>query len=103
MAHATEVLILQHPLEVGHAKNSAGLLQLSLAHSQVVIGETFDAATLRAVMREPKYTVLLYPQTPQDPSPVPDVWLISPRGVTGRSLVNSPPGIFQDFRIVFTS
>ncbi len=72
VAHATEVLILQHPLEVGHAKNSAGLLQLSLAHSQVVIGETFDAAMLQAAMREPKYTVLLYPQTPQDASPVPD-------------------------------
>lgn len=72
VAHATEVLILQNPLEVGHAKNSAGLLQLSLAHSRVVIGETFDAASLQAAMREPKYTVLLYPQTPQDASPVPD-------------------------------
>lgn len=66
------MLILQNPLEVGHAKNSAGLLQLSLAHSRVVIGETFDAASLQAAMREPKYTVLLYPQTPQDASPVPD-------------------------------
>ena len=72
VAHATEVLILQHPMEVGHAKNSAGLLQLSLARSQVVIGETFDAATLREAMREPKYTVLLYPLTPQDASPIPD-------------------------------
>jgi len=72
VAHATEVLILQHPLEVGHAKNSAGLLQLSLAHSQVVVGETFDAATLQAAMCEPKYTVLLYPQSALGPSPVPD-------------------------------
>lgn len=66
------MLILQHPLEVGHAKNSAGLLQLSLANSRVVIGETFDAATLQAAMREPKYTVLLYPRSTQDPSPLLD-------------------------------
>jgi len=72
VAHATEVLILQHPLEVGHAKNSAGLLQLSLAHSQVVVGETFDAVTLQAAMCEPKYTVLLYPQSALGPSPGPD-------------------------------
>lgn len=72
VAHATEVLILQHPLEVGHVKNSAGLLQRSLAHSRVVIGETFDAAALRAAMGEPKYTVLLYPQTALSPSPIPD-------------------------------
>jgi len=72
VAHTTEVLILQHPQEVGHAKNSAGLLQLSLAHSRVVIGETFDAAALQAAMGEPKYTVLLYPQTALSPSPVPD-------------------------------
>lgn len=72
VAHATEVLILQHPLEVGHAKNSAGLLHLSLARSQVVIGETFDATTLQAALREPKYTVLLYPRSLLSPSPAPD-------------------------------
>lgn len=72
VAHATEVLILQHPLEVDHAKNSAGLLHQSLAHSRVVIGETFDGVALQEAMREPKYTLLLYPRTPQDASPVPD-------------------------------
>ena len=72
VAHTTEVLILQHPLEVGHAKNSAGLLHQSLAYSQVVIGETFNAATLQDAMREPKYTVLLYPCSAMNPSPVPD-------------------------------
>ena len=60
----TEVLILQHPLEVGHAKNSAGLLQLSLTHSRMVVGEAFDAMALQALLQEPKYTVLLY--TPTD-------------------------------------
>lgn len=72
VAHTTEVLILQHPLEVDHAKNTARLLHLSLAHSRVVVGETFDAMTLQAAMRDPKYTVLLYPRSALDPSPAPD-------------------------------
>jgi len=61
--HEVEVLILQHPLETGHAKNSAGLLHLSLARSRLVIGEAFDAHSLHAALAEPKYTVLLYPET----------------------------------------
>jgi DTW domain-containing protein YfiP len=61
VAQATEVLILQHPLEVGHAKNSAGLLHLCLANSRTVVGEAFDAAVLQDLMQEPRYTVLLYP------------------------------------------
>jgi len=72
VAHTTEVLILQHPLEVDHSKNTARLLHRSLAHSRVVVGESFDAITLQAVMREPKYTVLLYPQSALSPSPAPD-------------------------------
>ena len=36
-------------------------------------------------------------------SPVPDVWLIRLRGVTGRSAVNASPGSFHDFKIVLTS
>jgi DTW domain-containing protein YfiP len=57
------VLILQHPLEVHHAKNSARLLHLSLPGSRIVVGETFDPAALHSVLSEPKYTVLLYPAT----------------------------------------
>lgn len=60
---ACEVLILQHPLEEHHAKNSARLLHLSLPNSRMVVGEAFDAAALQALMPEPKYTVLLYPPT----------------------------------------
>ena len=60
---ATEILVLQHPLEVHHAKNTARLLHLSLARSRLVVGEVFDDATLRAAMPEPRYTVLLYPPT----------------------------------------
>jgi DTW domain-containing protein YfiP len=59
IATAAQVLILQHPLEVGHAKNSAGLLHLSLAHSRLVVGEAFEALPLQ----DPGYSVLLYPPT----------------------------------------
>ncbi|MFZ2309385.1 MAG: tRNA-uridine aminocarboxypropyltransferase [Rhodoferax sp.] len=60
---ACEVLILQHPLEEHHAKNSARLLHLSLRGSRLVIGEAFDDAALQALMPGPRYTVLLYPPT----------------------------------------
>ena len=60
---ACEVLILQHPLEEHHAKNTARLLQLSLPGSRLVVGETFDDAALQALMPEAKTTVLLYPPT----------------------------------------
>lgn len=58
---ACEVLILQHPLEEHHAKNSARLLHLSLRGSRLVVGEAFDDAALQALMPGPRYTVLLYP------------------------------------------
>jgi DTW domain-containing protein YfiP len=57
----TEVLILQHPMEVSHAKNSAGLLHRSLPQSRVLVGEAFDEAVLHAALYESKYTLLLYP------------------------------------------
>ena len=67
VAHEAEVLILQHPMEAGHAKNTGRLLQLSLPRSRVLVGETFEEAGLCAAMGAmPLYTVLLYPPTPQD-------------------------------------
>jgi DTW domain-containing protein YfiP len=60
---ACELLILQHPLEVHHAKNSARLLHLSVPGSRIVVGEAFDGATLQALVPDDKYTVLLYPPT----------------------------------------
>lgn len=51
--HTTEVLILQHPMEVHQAKGSARLLHLSLPHSRLVVGESFDDAALRALLFEP--------------------------------------------------
>ncbi|WP_296510080.1 tRNA-uridine aminocarboxypropyltransferase [Rhodoferax sp.] len=70
---ACEVLILQHPLEQHHAKNSARLLHLSLPGSQLVVGEVFDHATLQSLWPGPAYTVLLYPPTdyPDHAAPAP--------------------------------
>ncbi|MDB5851415.1 MAG: hypothetical protein JWP29_5167 [Rhodoferax sp.] len=85
VAHATEVLILQHPLEVANAKNSARLLHLCLPKSRLVVGEAFtDAASLYAPWRyagdaegadeandandapAPHRLLLLYPESPLD-------------------------------------
>jgi DTW domain-containing protein YfiP len=63
VAHQTEVLILQHPLEVDHAKNSARLLHLSLPESRIVTGEAFDERHLGPGLDTGKYTVLLYPRS----------------------------------------
>lgn len=73
MPHATEVLILQHPLEQHHAKNSARLLHLSLPGSRLVVGESFDDAALHALMPTPRNTVLLYPPTQYPDHAVPAV------------------------------
>jgi len=62
-ASACELLILQHPLEVHHAKNSARLLHLSVPGSRIVVGEAFDEVALQALLPGPRTTVLLYPPT----------------------------------------
>ena len=81
IAHQVQVLVLQHPLEVGHAKGSARLLGMSLAHShsRLVTGEAFDDDELSAWLNQPwpgesvdatpRQTVLLYPATPLNPAP----------------------------------
>jgi DTW domain-containing protein YfiP len=67
LAARAALLILQHPLEVGNAKNSARLLHLSLPASRLVVGETFDAAALAALLHADGRTpLLLYPDTPGD-------------------------------------
>lgn len=93
VAHAVEVLILQHPLEVQHPKGSARLLHLSLPRSRLVTGEVFaDAALLAApfeapgaVAGAPRHNLLLYPDMPQDqaldvpaPPALPAAWLREP-------------------------
>lgn len=73
---AAHVLILQHPLEVDHAKNTARLLHLSLPGSQMLTGEVFDGHSLQGTAQAGTYTVLLYPQTEHDPAPVADPVLL---------------------------
>jgi DTW domain-containing protein YfiP len=66
----TEVLFLQHPLEVGQAKGSAFLLHASLTNSRLIVGEAFAEEELRALLYAPFahddaqaeiYPLLLYP------------------------------------------
>ena len=67
LASRVELLILQHPLEVRNAKNSARLLHLCLPGSRIEVGETFDAAALDALLHADGRTpLLLYPDTPGD-------------------------------------
>ncbi len=62
------VLILQHPMEVANAKNSARLLHLCLPGSVIAVGETFDPMQLSELLAGPRKAVLLYPDTPGDRS-----------------------------------
>ncbi|HEY0957526.1 MAG TPA: tRNA-uridine aminocarboxypropyltransferase [Roseateles sp.] len=55
LAHRTQLLILQHPAEAGHAKNTTALLTLGLQSARRLRGEAFDAA-----LAGPG-TALLYP------------------------------------------
>lgn len=75
LAHQAEVLILQHPLEVEHAKGSARLLHLSLPHSKLVTGEVFTETALHELLTAPwrdgpapRRPVLLYPETSDNTS-----------------------------------
>jgi DTW domain-containing protein YfiP len=62
---SVELLVLQHPLEVGNAKNSARLLHLCLPGSRLLVGESFDPAALEAALHADGRTpLLLYPETP---------------------------------------
>ncbi len=87
-----EVLILQHPLEVTHPKNSARLLQLCLTHSRIVVGESFsDVDVLRLPWAEAaasRRALLLYPENPLDQAPdlkpppaLDPAWLRDPAGL----------------------
>ncbi len=68
VAPQAALLVLLHPLEVGNAKNSGRLLHLSVAGSELIVGEAFDADVLDGLLHAGGRTpVLLYPQTPDDP------------------------------------
>ena len=69
VAPRAALLVLQHPLEVANAKNSARLLHLSVAGSRLAVGERFDGAELDALLHaDGRVPVLLYPDTPGDAS-----------------------------------
>jgi DTW domain-containing protein YfiP len=69
LASSVELLVLQHPLEVRNAKNSARLLHLCLAGSRLEVGEGFDASLIDTLLFEGERTpLLLYPDTPGDAS-----------------------------------
>lgn len=71
-----QLLILQHPLELGHAKNTARLLHLCVKGSRLETGEVFENRDLQSWLYAPLpdqapdtavRPVLLYPATPADP------------------------------------
>jgi DTW domain-containing protein len=63
LSSRVDLLILQHPLEVRNAKNSARLLHLCLPGSRLEVGEAFS--DLHALLyAEGRVPVLLYPETP---------------------------------------
>jgi DTW domain-containing protein YfiP len=63
--NVVELLILQHPHEIGQAKGSAMLLHRSLVNSQLSTGEQFDATALHTLLHAGNRTsVLLYPDDP---------------------------------------
>ena len=63
LSSRVDLLILQHPLEVRNAKNSARLLHLCLPGSRLEVGEAFtDLHTL--LHADGRVPVLLYPATP---------------------------------------
>ena len=71
---ATQVLILQHPLELQEAKGTARLLHLCLPGSRLEVGEAFEPQLLQQWLygawpgaEAPQHTMLLYPQTPDQP------------------------------------
>lgn len=81
VAHATQVLVLQHPLEAQHPKGTARLLHLCLPHSRMVLGESWNTDALQPLLHAawpaegerpaepaPNLTLLLYPPSPPDPT-----------------------------------
>lgn len=65
-ATVNQVLILQHPEEASHAKNTARLAHLCLPNSRLLLGEQFDADKLAKALIEPwqgapAHPRLLYP------------------------------------------
>lgn len=65
------VLVLQHPLEAGHAKGSVPLLALGLRDCTVRVGAQFDAVALAGWLGAPGAALLLYPDHAGPAGPAP--------------------------------
>lgn len=85
-ANEVEVLLLQHPAEIRHAKGSARLLQLSLRHCEAQVGEVFDAVALQAWLQSPGHD-----GRPRQP------WLLFPEAP---GISSEPPPAAEDLRLV---
>ncbi|NIA53900.1 DTW domain-containing protein [Massilia sp. TW-1] len=84
LSSRVDLVILQHPLEVRNAKNSARLLHLCVTGSRLEVGEAFEPAALHHLLYAGgRVPLLLYPETPGDaPAPVPDPSLLAqPEGL----------------------
>jgi DTW domain-containing protein YfiP len=66
--NSVSLVILQHPLEVYEAKNSARLLHFCLKNSHIEIGEFFGDSQLQEFQGDNYYNLLLYPDTPEEKS-----------------------------------
>jgi DTW domain-containing protein len=81
LSSRVDLLILQHPLEVRNAKNSARLLHLCLGGSRLEVGEAFSDAGLHALLHaDGRVPVLLYPETPGEPAPALEAGLAAQPG-----------------------
>jgi len=66
ISNQVDVLILQHTDEAPNAKNTAGLLHLSLQNCRLHIGEVFTATELHSwLFSDQKQPLLLYPDIPE--------------------------------------
>ncbi|MGD8176527.1 tRNA-uridine aminocarboxypropyltransferase [Marinimicrobium sp. ARAG 43.8] len=69
--NAAPLVMLQHPDEARHAKNSAILLSLSLTQVTRHIGEQWPDSVLAELLGSDRSSVLLYPETEDLPAPPP--------------------------------
>jgi len=69
IANRTPILLLQHPDESGHPKNTGELLQQCLTSGTLAVGETIADALNPQL--DPRDTALLYPCTPEELSAAP--------------------------------
>lgn len=85
VSNLVDILVLQHPSEVGQAKGSARLLQLSMEHCRVMVGESFEEEILQSLLgtgsAAPR-TLLLYPSLQHSgmacPPALDPAWLTQP-------------------------